>query len=288
MLKVCIACNLKKTIAEFEVRSDTSKVRNQCKECRNAYVNQYKSDIHNKLRNKKQNVLTSDGCKSCIKCDKLLPLDAFPKRNTQHGFRHECKQCKTKDLRKYYEDVYNEVRRTRKQNDSSYKLMCNHRLCIYKHLTKKQITKTKKSIKYTNCSLTILKSWLEFQFTDGMTWDNYGTLWTVDHVLPLNAFNLLDEKDQQIAFNWKNMRPCTDNFSKSNKIMFPLFFSSIVICHRFIQTHNLDINEYQGINESLCWLRDKLRNGKNLTDEEIVNIIISRNGQSAAKLLKPQ
>lgn len=44
--------------------------------------------------------------------------------------------------------------------------------------------------------------------------------------------------------------------------------------HRFIQFNKLDSSEYQDLNESLNWLREKLRYGKNLTDN---------NGQSAAK-----
>jgi hypothetical protein len=44
--------------------------------------------------------------------------------------------------------------------------------------------------------------------------------------------------------------------------------------HRFLKENDNDTNGYQGISESLYWLRDKLRYGKNPTDN---------NGQSAAK-----
>ena len=49
---------------------------------------------------------------------------------------------------------------------------------------------------------------------------NYGTIWHIDHVLPLSSFNLLDEEELQKAMTWQNIRPLSPikNMQKSNKV----------------------------------------------------------------------
>ena len=285
-IKTCITCKESKNIYEFELRADTKKYRNQCKDCRQKYVNNYKKGRADGSIQIISIEITEDGMKQCNKCNNWKSLNNFKKRSdTNHGYRNECKDCLSEIMYKYYQDVYNKIRRDRKNTDIQYKLLCNHRNHIYKCLTKN--TKTLSSIQYLQCTISNLKDWLQSQFTNEMTWTNYGTIWTVDHILPLSAFDLTNEKERLIAFNWKNLQPSTDNFVKSNKIRFNEFFSSIIIASRFITLKNLSSKEYQDINESLYWLRDILRYGKKLTDNDMVNYIISNNGQSAAKLLKP-
>jgi hypothetical protein len=62
--------------------------------------------------------------------------------------------------------------------------------------------------------------WLEFQFDDKMSWDNYGTYWHIDHVMPCSLFDLTIEEEILKCFNWKNLRPLNgiDNIKKGNKI----------------------------------------------------------------------
>ena len=267
----CASCKVEKQLDQFEKRSDTGKHRSQCKECRKLYVNQYRRDIVSGSREKKY-ITVVDNKKQCIKCREFKDLSQFPKRDTKHGYRHECKDCKRQIMNKYYDEVYNEVRRNKKQTDIEYRLMCNHRNYIHKCLTK--FTKTSRSLVYLGCTLTIFKNWLEYQFDVDMTWDNYGTYWTVDHVLPLDLFNLDNIEHQNIAFNWKNTRPVTDNSSKGNKLQLYSYFNVLVSAHRFIQKHHLDKCEYQSLNKSLDWLRETLRYGKNLIDKRSSDLTI--------------
>lgn len=261
----CISCKQKLDFDKFEKRSDTSKYRNQCKKCRNAYVKKYKADIQSE-KTKKREIIVIKNTKECIKCKQTKPITEFHKRNTNHGYRHECKKCKQENLYKYYQEVYNEKRREQKRNDIQYKLICNHRLYIYKCLTQKN-RKTKRSLLYLGCTLETLQKWLEFQFTDEMNWENYGKYWTIDHILPLSKFDFKDDIQINIAFNWKNLQPSIDNFEKSNNIRLYEYFNSIISAHRFIKCNDMKSIEYQTIRESISWLREKLRYGKNLEDE---------------------
>ena len=53
-----------------------------------------------------------------------------------------------------------------------------------------------------------------------MNWDNHGSYWHIDHVRPCASFNMLDEDDIKLCFNWRNVRPIekTLNLSKNDKI----------------------------------------------------------------------
>ena len=122
------------------------------------------------------------------------------------------------------------------------------------------------------CSEEILRKWLEFQFDDQMTWDNLGTYWHIDHILPINKFDLDSNPDAKfICFNWKNLQPLPafENQSKSDSIQLHYYFNSIVTIHRFIQREKLDPSEYQGVRESLRWLREKLGYGNKLVDDGV-------------------
>lgn len=261
--KTCIACKRNLLIEMFNKRTDTGKYRNQCNDCRNQYIKQYKHERQNETRQKRCTVVI-DNQKQCRICKETKPLDEFPKRKTNHGYRHECKTCKQQELNKYYQDTYNEVRRQRMRDDVKRRLIRAQRNYIYKCLTK-EMKKGKKSFDYVHCSIEQLKKWLEFQFTDDMSWDNYGTLWTVDHVLPLSQFDLQDEKQRNIAFDWKNLQPSKVNFSKSDKVLLSEYLKVTMQAHRFIKQEGISSSGYQGVSDSLHWLREKLGYGKNPT-----------------------
>ena len=71
-------------------------------------------------------------------------------------------------------------------------------------------------------SIAFYKSYLEAQFEPGMTWENAGTAWHVDHRIPLSLLDLSKPEDQRFGFNHKNTRPmwAKANISRSNKLQF--------------------------------------------------------------------
>jgi hypothetical protein len=74
------------------------------------------------------------------------------------------------------------------------------------------------------CSIEELKRHLEYQWQVGMSWDNWGKgdkCWNIDHILPLDNFNLSNKDEFFIACNYKNLQPLweSDNLKKSNKIV---------------------------------------------------------------------
>lgn len=111
-MKRCVTCDSEKHEDVFVKRD--GKVLGQCKECRNAYVRQYKHDRADETRAKQEIVITNGG-KTCVQCHTWKLLDNYPKRNSTHGYRHECKDCKRLLLHEYYTTTYNKVRREKKK-----------------------------------------------------------------------------------------------------------------------------------------------------------------------------
>ena len=68
------------------------------------------------------------------------------------------------------------------------------------------------------CTASKLKSHLEKNFTENMTWDNYGD-WHVDHIKPCSSFDLTLDEEQRKCFHYSNLQPlwAKDNLAKSDK-----------------------------------------------------------------------
>ena len=61
---------------------------------------------------------------------------------------------------------------------------------------------------------------LESMFKPDMSWENYGTLWTVDHYIPCSAFDLRIKEHVEFCFSLQNTRPMyrDENIRKRDKI----------------------------------------------------------------------
>ena len=88
-----------------------------------------------------------------------------------------------------------------------------------------KFAKTKKAYKtekLIGCSILKMRKHLEKQFKKGMTWENHGIYgWHIDHIRPLESFDLSDSEQQLIAFNYKNCQPlwAKENLEKSDIII---------------------------------------------------------------------
>jgi len=209
--------------------------------------------------------------KKCINCGELKSIDDFPPVNdpkdSRDGVRGECRKCrrleakkrKEKNLikykgkkrrnylenRQYYIEkatqwAIDHPEKTRinrnkanKKKRSTPKGKLDH--CMNTRL-RKSIRKGEKGgrkweelVGYT---VDQLKKHLEKRFTDGMTWENYGTYWHIDHKTPISVFNFerSDEIDFRLCWSLKNLQPleAIENMRK-NKIISKPFQPSLAI-----------------------------------------------------------
>jgi hypothetical protein len=57
-------------------------------------------------------------------------------------------------------------------------------------------------------------------FEPGMTWENYGRVWHVDHRFPCAAFDMGRAEEQKRCFHYLNLQPlfAEDNLRKGAKV----------------------------------------------------------------------
>ena len=98
------------------------------------------------------------------------------------------------------------------------KLRKNLSTRIYLALKRRGGNKSKKTIELIGGDIDYLRTHLEKQFKPMMNWNNYG-VWHVDHIKPVDKFDLTDLEQQKVCFNYKNLQPLwgSENLKKSNK-----------------------------------------------------------------------
>ena len=129
-----------------------------------------------------------------------------------------------KDGRKKYYEVNkrtinrwnNEYTKQRRKNDPEFKFIGNARKRVWDALRNNNKSATTKEL--LGAPVEEVRTHIESQFTEGMTWDNYGQ-WHVDHIRPCASFDLTDPKQQKECFNYKNLQPlwAIDNMKKGAK-----------------------------------------------------------------------
>jgi hypothetical protein len=162
--------------------------------------------------------------KVCSSCKLDLLKDNFSKcSKSKTGLQSVCKTCKNKKLTEYYKSnpskrVYNKELQLKRYQKN--KVTFNFSRRMRKSLNGIKESKSWETL--VNYSLDDLKLHLEKQFTNGMSWENYGE-WHIDHILPISSFNIQDYNDEYFQKCWslENLQPmwAVENIKKSNKII---------------------------------------------------------------------
>lgn len=155
-----------------------------------------------------------------------------------------------------YKPIVNERLRKKYDEDLDYRIKQILRARLKKAIKGR---KTEKTMEYIGCDIDFLKKWIEFRFEHDMTWDNLGTLWHIDHILPVNAFDFTNETNIRICNHWINLQPLykKDNLIKHDKIELHYYFNNIINVFRFNKKYNQFLG-YQVVNESLQWLKNRI------------------------------
>lgn len=130
--------------------------------------------------------------------------------------------AQAKRKRERLQEAPEEERRKRrleraKQNQRpEFRMRANLRRRVHKAL--KGVCKSASTLDLLGCLMPELKRHIERLFKPGMTWENYGPVWHIDHVRPCASFNLLDLEHQRACFNWTNLQPlfAVENIKKGD------------------------------------------------------------------------
>ena len=171
--------------------------------------------------------------KHCTNCNSSKSIENFNKnKSTTDGFNHWCKDCssitikKSDFLKDYYQSkkdakAYNNanLRRYTKKREQDNPLVKVQRVIsaiIRSTLKRKGYDVNSPAHEILGCTYEEFKLHIEFQFKDGMSWDNRGE-WHIDHIMPLS---MAKTEDELVRLNhYKNLRPlwAHENLTKSDK-----------------------------------------------------------------------
>ena len=80
--------------------------------------------------------------------------------------------------------------------------------------------KTQRTIEYLGTDFKTYKIYLEKTFKPGMTWENHGTVWHIDHIVPLMYQNpTREEVIKRLHYKNTHAMFAKENLSKGNRFI---------------------------------------------------------------------
>lgn len=117
--------------------------------------------------------------------------------------------------------LFSKAKRNMYKNNIHYKVSHSFRRRVREALIAQRAGKFRSSSEMLGCTWQFLVAYLESKFKPGMTWENYGPYWHIDHKIPCAAFDLTKAEDQKKCFHWTNLQPLTavENFLKRDRVI---------------------------------------------------------------------
>jgi hypothetical protein len=197
-MKICNKCKINRPLSSFN--KDNSRADGLSYKC----ISCYKQD------NLKRYEIKKDQIKSNSK--KWNQNNKGKNRASWEKYYSENKNKiiqRSKDWREENKEQYNLYQKQyREKNKILHNLRVRLNISLKKYLKENKKYNTEE---YLGCSIEEYIVYLEKQFNENMTWENYGTYWEIDHTIPLSKGG---------SFHYTNTTPMTisENRSKSNKI----------------------------------------------------------------------
>ena len=128
--------------------------------------------------------------------------------------RERCNRINSASKKRRREYI-NERERTKYATDPEYAL--KKRLRRRMKLALKRGWKTGSAVRDLGCTIDFFREYLEGLWAEGMSWDNLGE-WHLDHIKPLESYDLTDEDQYREACHYTNIQPlwAIDNIRKGN------------------------------------------------------------------------
>lgn len=208
-MKTCSKCGVEKDEKEFYKRA--------------ASIDglQYKCKCCSKIVKKQRRVRDQE-------TENLRRRKSTSHRDTQRDFCKRNPESIKKTLRKSYlkrkaSGKINEYVRLRRQKDLNFRLKGALRNRINSVLKGAESAKIARTEELLGCPLWHLMAHFDFLFKPGMTWENHGPVWHIDHIKPCAKFDLTNPEQQRACFHWTNLQPlfAEENLRKSDHYASP-------------------------------------------------------------------
>lgn len=131
---------------------------------------------------------------------------------------HQTRYSRDYGKRKEVRAKRNAARRERRLRDPQYRLQDNVRNNLA-YTVKFRSSRTWTAA-LLGCTIGEFVAYIESQFRPGMSWENRGSAWEFDHILPLAAFDLTDPAQLAKAVHYSNIQVLTsaENMAKGARI----------------------------------------------------------------------
>jgi len=253
-MKKCSKCEIEKETTDF-YKKKTCKdgFRSECKECTKLYLDKNKDKIKeyrssynkserykelSKIRyiiNREENLervkeyreknketlsikkkLYYEKNKEGILVKRKEYYESITSDEEVRKILREKSKINTKNYRDRNKEFLSQKIKDKKKNDPLFRLSDSIRTLIWISINKMGYKKNSKTNNILGCSFEDFKSYIESQFNDDMSWDNYGE-WHLDHKTPISWAET--EEEIYELNHYTNFQPLWsfDNLSKGNR-----------------------------------------------------------------------
>lgn len=232
-MKKCNKCLVEKEFIFFYVNNrNKDKLDNTCKDCikeKNKQNREKNRETQRKWREKNPDYMKNYGKTEKIKeyrtqyykehKEEYIKRKQEWRKNNPDKDKEERKRY-TENNREKLNKYHSNWKKEKREKDINYKIKENmSRRIRYELNTLLKGKKINSSLEYLGCSIDELKTYLESKFEDMFTWENYGDIWHIDHIIPCSSWNLSDDFENKCCWNYRNLQPlgASENQSKKDK-----------------------------------------------------------------------
>ena len=207
----CTKCNVAK---DWETEFYHNKAQGKiCKECRLECNREYRMKHTRVSKTNYVDKRTVEETKKCTRCHSTKSVNEFYYDKNRQNYQSNCKECKKNQIQGNRENI-NQRTKHYYQTNVKARLIRSLRGRLNWIMNKKPAS----TVDMLGCSYDYFIRWIEYQLYDGMTLENYGKIWHLDHCKPCASYDMQNIKE---CFHWSNIRPLKSekNFKKSDKVI---------------------------------------------------------------------
>jgi len=231
--KYCNKCASTKGASSFgKCSRNNDGLQSWCKECKKSNYQSKRLGIGT-YSQVSYDILSTMPEKFCWSCMTMKSRSDYSiDSSRKDGMQVECKKCcaelapkyyenqkkyynKNKDLilkkesirRKENKEIYSSRDLARYHNNPQRRTTVNLRNRLNKTIKNFKTVKRDTTFNLVGCNINLLMDHLESNFRHGMTWENQGKVWHIDHIKPCASFDLTKESEQRKCFHYTNLQP---------------------------------------------------------------------------------
>lgn len=210
--KICQVCKEPKSLSEFwRNKAEKDGLQRKCKSCCRAYRAKNKDHLKQYLVEYNQKNFEA----LALKKKEYVLKD--PEKRARYYAEYD------RENRERKRPLQRENSRRRRATDADFVL--RGRLISRLNRAVKRCFKAGSAVRDLGCSIPDFRAHISSKFQEGMTWENWGKgkgKWNIDHIMPLDAFDLTNRQHIVLACHYLNLQPlwAEENSSKGCKVDF--------------------------------------------------------------------